>query len=98
MQTFGLVFFCLYLQDWRHEAVAKFRSVWALSSVPKLKEFIHAVTDEKNKALATRVIEGFEAEIVPISHTFRKGKKNRVVVFSVDTVSSFGCKAVAKVI
>ena len=47
--------------------------MWALSSVPKLKDFLYAVTDEKKKALATSVIEGFENEIMSSEQKFRKG-------------------------
>ncbi len=47
--------------------------MWALSSVPKLKDFLYAVTDDTKRALATHVIEGFETEIVPKANTFRKG-------------------------
>lgn len=61
------------LQGWSHEAVSSFRSMWALSSVPKLKDFLYAVTDDTKRALATHVIEGFETEIVPKANTFRKG-------------------------
>ena len=41
----------IYLQGFEHEAVAAFHSMWSLSSVPKLKDFLYAVTDENKKAL-----------------------------------------------
>ena len=53
--------------------------MWALSSVPKLKDFLYAVTDEKKKTLATAVIEGFENEIMSSEQKFRKGNTVHVM-------------------
>ena len=41
--------------------------------MPKLKDYLHVVTDNKNRALVGAVVDEFTRQISPISHTFRKG-------------------------
>ena len=38
-----------------------------LSSVPNLRNFLHAIHDNEDRAMCLEVIESFESEIVPIT-------------------------------
>ena len=47
--------------------------MWDLGSVPRLKEFVHAVRDEQNRQLVHEVLRGFNEEVVPNVPKFNKG-------------------------
>ena len=53
------------LQDFHHEGLEGVERIWNLSSLPKVKDFISTVADEKRRALSHEVIENFERVVVP---------------------------------
>jgi len=63
----------LALMDFHHEGIVGVERIWNLNSVPKVKEFVHAVTDETRRALSVKVIENFEKVVVPEYHQLLSG-------------------------
>lgn len=55
----------LALMDFHHEGLEGVERIWNLSSLPKVKDFISTVADEKRRALSHEVIENFERVVVP---------------------------------
>jgi hypothetical protein len=49
--------------------------------VPKLKDFVFAVTDESNKQLVNSVIEAFTTQVEPLYPQFSKGTGRASLVF-----------------
>ena len=56
---------CFSLQDFQHEGLVGVERIWNLSSLPKVQEFVGAVTDEKRRALSVEVIENFKKVVIP---------------------------------
>jgi len=55
----------LALMDFQHEGLVGVERIWNLSSLPKVQEFVGAVTDEKRRALSVEVIENFKKVVIP---------------------------------
>ena len=47
--------------------------MWKLCSVPKLRDYLHVVTDYENRVLVSAVVDEFTRQIPLITHKFRKG-------------------------
>ncbi|XP_059474986.1 hydroxylysine kinase [Neocloeon triangulifer] len=61
------------LEDFQHPAYDDHSTIWALDSVPKLTNFLFAVTDEGQKNLAGLVIAAFVERVVPLIGQLPKG-------------------------
>ncbi|GFG31655.1 hypothetical protein Cfor_10462 [Coptotermes formosanus] len=64
----------IILHGFQHPAFGKNRSIWALDSVPLLREFVFAVEDADKNALVHTVIDAFEREVVSLIGSLEKGK------------------------
>jgi len=61
------------LKDFEHPFYGTFKSNWSLVDVPGLRNFLHAVEDNKDRAMVAEVIDDFEKNVVPEFENFRKG-------------------------
>jgi len=62
----------LSLKTFSHPAYESRNSIWFLSSIPSVREFISAVEDLEKRALVTEVIEAFCESVVPASSNLEK--------------------------
>jgi len=63
----------LMLADFSHPAYQDRNSIWFLSSVPNLTQFISAVKDENRKALASEIINEFTQKVKPVENQLEAG-------------------------
>lgn len=61
------------LEGFTHPAYENHSTIWALDSVPKLVDFLFAVTDEHQKKLAGDVIQSFGEKVMPMIGKLPKG-------------------------
>ena len=51
----GVNISCEFVQDFRHPGVDKHTTVWSLTCLPQLREFVHAVTDANRRQVVQRM-------------------------------------------
>jgi len=61
------------LEAFKHPAYNNRNSIWFLSSIPAVKDFVSAVTDDKNRKLVVDIIDQFCETVVPASSQLEKG-------------------------
>jgi hydroxylysine kinase len=61
------------LEGFDHPAYKNHSTIWALDSVPKLVDFLFAVTDEHHQKLAGKVIQSFGERVMPLIGNLPKG-------------------------
>lgn len=52
------------LKNFDHDGYKNHRTLWMLSSVPNLKDFVHVVIDEERRGMVEHIIEDFEQKVL----------------------------------
>lgn len=61
------------LKNFKHEAYENHSTLWHLESVPKIKDFLYAVTDVQRKDIVEQVIAAFEKQVITNLSKYAKG-------------------------
>ena len=61
------------LEGFDHPAYKNHSTIWALDAVPKLVDFLFAVTDDHQQKLAAKVIQSFGERVMPLIGNLPKG-------------------------
>ncbi len=61
------------LQGFTHPALVAHSTIWDVRSIPKLKDFLFAVSDDNNKQLVASVIDAYITQVEPLYPQFSKG-------------------------
>ena len=61
------------LQCFTHPALNEYRTMWQLSNVDHLRQFLYAVVDDTMRQLISDVIDAFNTEVIPRESTLRQG-------------------------
>ncbi|XP_076466921.1 hydroxylysine kinase-like [Babylonia areolata] len=61
------------LQDFQHPFYDTFECLWSLNNIPKVSEFVHVITDIRDRRMVDDVIEHFRTEVLPRRSEIRKG-------------------------
>jgi hypothetical protein len=68
------IMYLFLLQGFQHPALGSQRNIWALDSVPSLRQFTFAAEDADRINLVHTIIDAFEREVVPLIDSLEKGK------------------------
>jgi len=60
------------LSSFKHPGYENRNSIWYLNSIPDLKNFAFAVTDEEKRKLAMEIVEEFEKTVKPVEDQLEK--------------------------
>ncbi|XP_078047959.1 hydroxylysine kinase [Augochlora pura] len=61
------------LKGFSHPAYDDRKTLWTLTSMPKLRQFIYAVKDDTEKDLVYQVINAFEKDVLPVITKLEQG-------------------------
>jgi hydroxylysine kinase len=61
------------MEEFSHPAYESQTSMWVLSAVPKLRDFLFALEDKKEVNLIEKIITAFENMVLPITNDLDKG-------------------------
>lgn len=61
------------LSNFYHSAYESHRTMWMLTSVPKLRRFVFAVKEETRERLANEVIDAFEQQVLEVVPNLEQG-------------------------
>ncbi|XP_070190659.1 hydroxylysine kinase-like isoform X3 [Littorina saxatilis] len=61
------------LEDFSHSFYDTFDCLWSFNNIPKLKEFVHVITDVRNRRLVDDVIDHFTTVVLPRRSEIRAG-------------------------
>lgn len=53
------------LKDFNHDAYKTHKTLWNLSSIPQLKDFVYVLKDHGRKSIVEQIIESFETHVLP---------------------------------
>ena len=61
------------MQDFHHPFYDTFDCLWCLNNVPKLAEFVHVITDARDRRVVDDVIAQFSSTVLPRRDELRAG-------------------------
>ncbi|KAL8599211.1 hypothetical protein ACOMHN_007927 [Nucella lapillus] len=61
------------LEDFHHPFYDTFTCLWSLNSIPKLAEFVHVITDVRDRRVVDDVIQQFTDQVLPRRSEIRSG-------------------------
>ena len=61
------------LQSFTHPGLADRKHIWFLSSIPQLRDYLHALENAGNRKLVSEIIAAFEAQVVPEEANLARG-------------------------
>ena len=60
------------LQSFSHKALESRETIWSMSEVPKVKEYLHVVKDESRRKLCASILKAFDDEVIPVIGTLAR--------------------------
>ena len=61
------------LKDFNHPAYDKKNLIWFLSSIPQVKNFLHAITDEQRSSMCKDIFDEFSDKVMSIKESLETG-------------------------
>lgn len=61
------------LKDFHHFAYDDYKSLWMMTEIPKLKNFLFAVKNSQRKVLVEEVIDQFSNRVLPVANKLESG-------------------------
>ena len=63
----------LALKSFNHSAYKTRNSIWFLSSIPQVADFVGSIKNEEHKKMILDIIDTFGKEVIPIQDKLEKG-------------------------
>ncbi len=64
-KVYANIFHFANIQGYSHDGLRSHKTIWNLTSVPKLRDFVYAVPETWQKNLIGQVLQAFEEEVIP---------------------------------
>lgn len=61
------------LKNFSHPAIEKRCFLWTLEAVPKLRDYVFALSNEEDRKMILGVVEQFEAQVLPVTDQLEQG-------------------------